>query len=272
MVLLRPHSFIHEQIFILHEHHTTDTSKRPYLEISYRVDPLVSFAYDEMGRPDTTSYANGVKEINQYDSDRGWLERRDYKEGSTNYYYFNSTGSTDFDDVGNLKKVVYKYKDQSTENMEYSYDNLYRITQYKYGGSVQQSWGYDDNGNLTSFTGKTMTYGGNNNRLTSDGSRAMVYDGAGYLTSLGGTTLTWDCLGNLTAHGSDTYSYDAVNLRIKKTESSTTSYYIRNGLQELAEYGSGNELLAEYIYGNGRKRVKVDPERGYLWYFTGHLG
>ncbi len=100
----------------------------------------------------------------------------------------------------------------------------------------------------------------------------MVYDGAGYLTSLGGTTLTWDCLGNLTAHGSDTYSYDADNLRIKKTESSTTTYYIRNGLQELAEYGSGNELLAEYIYGNGRKMVKHDPERGYLWIFTDPLG
>jgi RHS repeat-associated protein len=110
------------------------------------------------------------------------------------------------------------------------------------------------------------------NRLTRDGSRAMVYDGAGYLTSLAGTTLTWDCLGNLTAHGSDTYSYDADNLRIKKIESSTTTYYIRNGLQELAEYGTGNELLAEYIYGNGRKMVKVDPERGYLWYYTDHLG
>jgi hypothetical protein len=85
---------------------------------------LVSFAYDEMGRPDTTSHANDVKEINQYDSNRGWFKRRDYKEGSTNYYYFNSTGSTDYDDVGNLKKVVYKYKDQATENMEYSYDNL----------------------------------------------------------------------------------------------------------------------------------------------------
>jgi hypothetical protein len=108
------------------------------------------------------------------------------------------------------------------------------------------------NGNLTTFTGNTMSYSASNTRLTCDGSRTIAYAGAGRVITLGSNTLTWDCFNNLIAHGSDSYCYDADNLRIEKIESGDTTYYIRNGLQELAEYGTDNELLAEYIYGNGQ--------------------
>jgi RHS repeat-associated protein len=252
--------------------YTTDVRKRPLLEVHYQADPLVTYDYDAMGRVRKAELANGVDEINQYDTERNWLVRRDYKENSSNIVYFNSTGSTDFDAVGNLNKVISRYGTESTQTYEYEYDDLNRIKTFKIGGSTQRQYGYDANGNLTSFTGLTLSYGNDNNQLTGDGSRTFSFDDAGRVETISSTSLGYDCLSNMVSYGNDAYGYDHENLRIWKIESGDTTFYIRDGLQELAEYGSDNELLGEYYYAHGRKLVKHDPDKGLLWYYTDHLG
>lgn len=55
--------------------------------------------YDAQSRPDTVTYGNGIVETNTYDIDRGWITRRDYKDGATNKFYFNNSG---IDAVGDI--------------------------------------------------------------------------------------------------------------------------------------------------------------------------
>ena len=150
-----------------------DVSKRPKLVVTYALNPLAEFEYDALGRPTTIAYANGVTESNQYDPNRGWITRRDYQKDGTNLFYFNNTT---YDNVGNLKQQEYKHKSYPTETMDYDYDDLYRLTQFKHNGSVSRNYDYDPNGNLITFTGKTLTYGNQNNQLTGDGSRTFHFD------------------------------------------------------------------------------------------------
>jgi hypothetical protein len=49
----------------------------------------------------------------------------------------------------------------------------------------------------------------------------------------------------MTGYNDDTYTYDADNQRIKKVENNDTTYYIRDGLNTLAEYdGPDNHIIA----------------------------
>jgi RHS repeat-associated protein len=258
--------------------YTGDVSKRPYLEVTYKVDPIVSYDYDALGRITTATYANDVEEINQFDSNRGWLVRRDYKRDGNNIYYFKSTGANDFDAVGNLLHVEYKHKSDLAETMDYSYNDLYQLNQFKKDGNVSRNYDYDPNGNLNTFTGKTLTYGNDNNQLTNDGSRNFIYDNAGKCTNMAAIAVDYDFRGLMTKFDDNsqidiTSSYDAFGQRIRKTENGGSSkYYVTSGPQILAEYSSNSEPDAEYIYANGRKISKYDPSQGYLWFYADHLG
>ena len=112
--------------------------------------------------------------------------------------------------------------DGKSQQTDYTYDNLDRVTRITYGGdtgctstSTCTSFVYDDDGNLTSRTDAT-------------GTTSFTYDPVGKLTaktlpssrdacSAGGTAMTFDYdpNGNLTtacdSSGTITYSYDAGN-------------------------------------------------------------
>jgi YD repeat-containing protein len=155
--------------------------------------------------------------------------------------------------------------------MDYIYDNLYRITQFKHNGSVSRNYGYDPNGNLNTFTGKTLTYDNDNNQLTGDGSRTFHFDAAGRVDQINSTALGYDFRNNMVSYGSNTYTYDALGQRIRKTESGTSKYYVTSGQQVLAEYSANSEPDAEYIHALGRMIAKYDPNQGYLWFYVDHL-
>lgn len=245
-----------DEKWVYSSEYTGDVSKRPKLVVTYTVDPIANYQYDALGRPTTVTYGNGVTETNQYDPDRYWITRRDYKDGSTNVFYFDNTS---YDAAGNLLHQNYKHASYALDSMDYNYDNLYQITQFKENGNVIRSYDYDANGNLTSFTGKTLTYGNSNNQLTGDGSRTFSYDTIGQVTQVNTTTISYDFLSNMTGYGTNTYAYDASGQRIRKTESGVSTYYITNGAQVLAEYTSDAGPDAEYIYGREGMLVKFDP-------------
>ncbi len=236
--------------------------------ITYSVDPLVTISYDALSRPDTVWFGNGVTEINTYDDNRGWLEKREYKRGSTNVYTFASTGASDFDKVRNLKKVAYTYID-TTKTMEYDYDVHNRLTEFKHESVVLRDYEYDDNGNITEFGSATFTYGNDNNQLTSDGTRTFTFDETGRVDSIDTTPLKYDLFNNMTEHGTgNKYTYDAANQRLRKTEDGDSTYYFTNSLEVLAEYDENDDLQSEHIYGLGRMLAKFDPGVGHKFFYS----
>jgi RHS repeat-associated protein len=139
-------------------------------------------------------------------------------------------------------------------------------------GNRSRNYSYDDNGNFTSFAGQQFTYKTHNNQLINDGTRQFSYDAIGRAVTVGSDNIEYDVFSNMTGYNNDTYTYDADNQRIKKVEDNDTTYYIRDGLNTLAEYdGSGNHL-ADYVYGISGMAAKVDLAAGYFWYYKDHLG
>lgn len=266
-----------DEKWVYSSEYTGDVTKRPKLVVTYTVNPLVDIAYDALSRPTSITYANGIVETNQYDDNRGWLKKREYKKGTTDIFYFKSDLGTDFDKAGNLKHVAYKHENDSEKTMDYAYNRLYRLTQFTPSGGAAKSYGYDPNGNLNSFEGLTFTYPNKNNQLkeVKNGSTVLttyLYDHAGRVNQINATGVSHNFRNNMTAHGTNTYAYDAFSQRIKRTESVTNKYYMTSGPQVLAEYTNNSGPDAEYIYALGRMITKFDPAKGYSWFYVDHLG
>jgi len=73
------------------------------------------------------------------------------------------------------------------------------------------------------------------------------------------------------------YVYDGDNLRVSKTFGETTTYYLRNAEgNTLAEYNQELDLIAEYVYANGRQVAKVVPDGvggdDFRFFHADHLG
>ena len=57
------------------------------------------------------------------------------------------------------------------------------------------------------------------------------------------------------------YAYDGDGLRVSATSGGETVFYLRNEAGDtLAEYDGGGQLIAEYLYANGRQIGKVEPD------------
>ncbi|MEE4273253.1 MAG: RHS repeat-associated core domain-containing protein [Thermoanaerobaculales bacterium] len=74
-----------------------------------------------------------------------------------------------------------------------------------------------------------------------------------------------------------TYVYDGDNLRVSNTLGETTTYYLRNADgNTLAEYNQNLDLIAEYVYANGRQVAKVVPDgvggNRFRFFHADHLG
>jgi hypothetical protein len=136
--------------------------------------------------------------------------------------------------VGNITEQKYKHGTSSEKDMDYVYDNRYRLKTFKFGGVTQRSYTYDDNGNFKTFASRTCTYGNDNNQLTNDGSRSYTFDESGRVKQIASTAMTYDIFNNMLAYGSDSYSYDDANP--PSTMGSVSSAYERSfsldGLQE----------------------------------------
>ena len=251
----------------------SDASKRPKLTVSYTIDPLVSYSYDALGRPTTVSYANGVTETNTYNAARGWLTKREYKQGATNLFYVENSI---IDNAGNIKQQKYQHGTASVVTLDYLYDDLHRITEFKKNSAVLKQYDYDPNGNRKTIGSYgTFTYGNSNNRLTSydDGTTTtFTFDRAGRVKQIDSDVLTYDAFDNMTQHGSNTYTYDAYGQRLRKTENGVAKYYVTSGPSVLGEYDGSGSLQAEYIYGLRGMVAQLDPSKGYLWLYTDHLG
>jgi len=106
---------------------------------------------------------------------------------------------------------------------------------------------------------------------TGTGTLNYIYDACGNLTNDGVHTYTYDSenrLVSVDAGASAQYAYDHQGRRCKKMIGSTTTHYIWEGVNVLAEHnGSSGTNIADYVYGFGGIVAKITG--GATQYFLG---
>src|SRR5258706_5155732 len=128
---------------------------------------------------------------------------------------------------------------------------------------------YDVWGNITSKDG----WGGENPAYTASYTNnrrdGFGYDAAGNLTNDGLQSFTYDATGQQTyASGTAlSQSYDGNGLRVAKTESEITTYYLRSsalGGQVVAEINSSGAWTRGYVYAGGQA-FAVEQQKAGSW-------
>ena len=149
-----------------------------------------------------------------------------------------------------------------SDNEQYSYDGLNRLTAFTRGTATAESWNLDAAGNWSSVTtnGSTQTRTSNlQNQITAlSGATTPTYDDNGNtLSDDQGTVSTYDAWNRMveavTSGGStETYRYDALGRRITTTVNGgipTEFYYSAQGqVVEEVQYVSGGESVATNIW------------------------
>jgi RHS repeat-associated protein len=138
----------------------------------------------------------------------------------------------------------------------FSYDNIYELTQVTQGSSTTESYTYDPVGNRLSSLGVSSYTNNSSNELTSTSNATYTYDNNGNTTSktdsTGTTNYTWDFENHLTSvtlpgsGGTVSFKYDPLGRRIYKSSSSGTSIYAYDGDNLIEETNSSGTVVARY--------------------------
>ncbi|HVP44040.1 MAG TPA: DUF6531 domain-containing protein, partial [Terriglobales bacterium] len=250
----------------------------------------VSYAYDAAGnRTSMTDPANGVTTYS-YDSLNRLTGLTDFNSNnfgfsydalsrrtqltrpngvSTNYAYDNLSrllsvlhqvglttvdgASYTYDNAGNRTSKVNQLT-AVTEN--YTYDQIYQLTQVVQGLNTTEAYTYDPVGNrLSTVSDSGWTYD-SSNHLTSRPGVTYTYDNNGNtatkVDASGTTTYAWDYLNRLTSvtlpgsGGTVTFKYDPFGRRIQKVSPSGTTNYLYDGANVIEEVDASGAVLARY--------------------------
>jgi RHS repeat-associated protein len=232
-----------------------------------------TFAYDATDKLVTRTAPNGVVTSHQYDGlDR--LTRLTHAKAGTTIDDFQYQ----FSNVNNITQIT----DLSGAH-SYSYDSLDRLTAATHPSQTNESYGYDDVGNLTSSQlGSSYTYASFNRLLTANGD-TYSYDGNGNLISKtdssGSWTYAWDpdnrlvqssLLGGVTVN----YSYDALGRRIRRNDTNGADLkFVHDGDNVLRDLNANLTTAADYLNGLGIDQKLRQTVAGVPFYFVqDHLG
>lgn len=208
---------------------------------------LSQVLYEPLGPVSGWQWGNGTYAVHVYDTD-GKITTVD-SAGPRNLGYddaFRVTSLTDTVD--------------NTKSWTYGYDSLDRVTAASKTGTTI-GYTYDANSNRLTQTGTqtaTYTVDSASNRLSSitgTPSRSYTHDAAGNVTGDGTNAYTFSDGGRLktvTRSGvTTTYVYNALGQRIKKSNSSTTRYFVYDEAGHLiGEYDGVGALVQETVWLN----------------------
>jgi RHS repeat-associated protein len=178
--------------------------------------------------------------------------------------FIYAKGREAYDAAGNrTSKTALQQADPTPVSVlsEYSYDNIYQLTQAVVGGNLAESYTYDAVGNrLTSVSPASYTYN-SSNQLTATSAATYTYDYNGNTlskTDTNGTTYyTWDYENRLTQvalpgeGGTISFAYDPFGRRIKKVSATGTTIYAYDGDNAIEELDSSGNVTARYTQGTG---------------------
>ena len=154
-----------------------------------------------------------------------------------------------YDSVGNITNIQDSSITPTNKTVDYSYDDLNRLTAADSNGNYNMSYTYDAIGNMTykSDVGD-MLYEENGNANPQA------------VTSVDGTAYSYDENGNLINDGTHTYTFNSKNQLISSGD--LTFYYDQNGQRVKTENSNTQE---ETIYVNKYLEVRPDGNVYYIW-------
>jgi RHS repeat-associated protein len=272
---------------------------------SSQIAKTVTYGYDTAGRLSSVLYPSGSRLVLGYEAGR--LRSMALATGSASTPLISELRHEPF---GAIKSWLWPRGANTVPN-ERVHDTSGRLVRYRLGNSVRdlrydaanritsythydattaapqpaldQSFGYDENGRLTSVvtatggwsyaydangnrtgaalngTARLYTTAATSNRLSSisNPARSFGYDNAGNTTSDGGNyTATYDAAGRLQtlsrAGITTTYSYDGFGRRVRKFSStgatSTVVFVYDQQGQLLGEYSNTGAVIREYVW------------------------
>ncbi len=209
------------------------------------------FSYDALSRRTQMTRPNGLKSIYAYDNLSRLLS------------VLHQSGSTTLDGaayaVDNAGNRTSRTPQPSGTASNFSYDNIYELTQVTQGASTTESYTYDPVGNRLSSLGVSPYTVNSSNELTSTPSTTYTYDYNGNaltkVDSTGTTTYTWDFENRLTtvtlpgSGGTVSFKYDLFGRRIYKSSSSGTSVYAYDGDGLIEETNATGAVVSRYSQG-----------------------
>ena len=278
---------------------TTESGETQTNTVDYTYDALnrletvtdssgtTTYTYDAVGNQKTVTYPNGLMTEYIY-NDVNQLENLITTNANGDVL---SSYSYELDDTGRRESITEIRAEQAGRYTDYSYDNLYRLTdevikasidatavsyaanyQYDWVGNrtyetvdgVSTAYGYDLNDRLTSQGGTTYSYDNNGNTKTEtlDGNvTSYTYNSKNKLTSI-------EKAGVVTG-----FTYDSNGIRNSKTENGLTTTYVvdsnRDYAQVLEEVVGGVTSVA---YAYGHDLVSQNREGDFRFYQYDGLG
>ena len=240
-----------------------------------------SYTFDDEGKLLTQSNQNGTSTSNTWNHATGWMTEISNKLSGTAFAEYDLVYDSGSDTVGNLTGVT----ELSTDTVSYGYDALYRLTSAARTGSnsYSTSYTYDLVGNITQVNGSSFASYDNSNKFSSLSGGSYGYDSDGNTTSfsLGGVsgTFQWndtrDKLTRVSGSGITTtyFHYDAYGRRVHRQQSSPRRHYVFSGDTLIGELHSGTPTYA-YTWGSDglvSQRLLTGTPKS-LWYHYGPQG
>ncbi len=219
---------------------------------------IAHLAFDELSRRTGLTFANGISTSYSYDLASRLLSLVTSPMPQVTSYTYDS--------VGNRQTMT-----DTLGIHNYGYDDLYRLTS---ATLPTEAYTYDPVGNRNpaSFVYDAA------NRLLDDGVYTYTYDDNGNLTVKTNKTVptditnyTYDVENQLVQVTSPmpqvtSYTYDGLGRRIEKNVNGTITRYIYDNEDIIAEYDDTNTLQANYLHGPGVDEP-LRMERGGQKYF-----
>lgn len=214
----------------------------------------VTFRYDSGGRLTEKWFPNGVTARYDYNVDNSLKQVVNRSNANSIISQHDYT----YDGFGN-RQIHTEQIGSTTTPYKYLYDELNRLTEVQNNSTAAliEKYTYDPIGNRTSKTDGVnpvyYTYDTANQlkEIHQGGTTAnLVYDNNGNMTvGPTGSSLAYDSLNRLVTAGNQSYTYDDQGRRIAKTVGGTTTSYLYNGQDIVAEYSNWTSPTAQYTHG-----------------------
>ncbi|NJK82020.1 MAG: RHS repeat-associated core domain-containing protein [Chloroflexaceae bacterium] len=215
-----------------------------------RLNPgTTRYTYDAVGNLDTLTYPNGVASTHTYD-DLNRLTTVAVGSGTLGQFTYT------LDAAGMRTRLV----DHTGRTIDYSYDQTYRLVSEQVTNDPQSangsvSYTYDAAGNrlrrtstLSGVDNQSFSYDANDRRSDA------IYDPNGNLLSAGGTTSTYDYANRLVSDGSVRLVYDGDGHLVQQTVGGVTTTYLVDeqnptGYAQIVEEAGAGTVQRTLTYG-----------------------
>ncbi len=228
---------------------------------------IATFGYDALSRRTSLGLANGLTTSYSYDSANRLLAIAQPTVGDRTYTYDPLSNRLTLTDPAGTTTI--------------GYDPLSQVTSLDYPAgffAADTSYLYDGVGNRLRETvnGTPANYSPNSlNQYRQRETQTFTYDGNGNLTNDQTTTFAYDSEHRLVSASANTsrYAYDPFGRRLSNTVGGTTTRFLYDGEQLIAETDAAGAVQAKYVFGAGLDEpLRLERAGTFTYYHADGLG